>query len=151
MKEFISIELPWPPSTNTFLRHFLLPGRKHPSTCISEKGREFYAAVARILYAGRYAKMSGALSMTIDLYPPDKRRTDVDNRNKPVLDSLKRRPKDKKQLPGSWIFADDDSQVRKLTTELHPCIPGAGKAIVTISTIPGSEVQTGMFTDEDTD
>ncbi len=81
--------------------------------------------------------------MVIDLYPPDRRRIDVDNRNKPILDALKRRPKDRKQLPGAWVFADDDSQVKDLRTVLKQVQPG-GKVVVTLTQLPG-EVQTAMF------
>ena len=80
------IELPWPPSTNSFLRHFILPGRKHVSTCISAQGREYYATVGLLLLEKRLPKMAGALAVVIELYPPDRRKIDVDNRNKPILD-----------------------------------------------------------------
>ena len=80
------IELPWPPTTNTFLRHFILPGRKNVSTCISAKGREFYATVGLLVFEKRIPKLAGPLAMLIELYPPDRRKIDVDNRNKPTLD-----------------------------------------------------------------
>ena len=138
------IELPWPPSTNTFLRHFILPKRKHVSTCISARGRDYYAEVGALLLEKWLPKLAGALAVVVELYPPDRRKIDVDNRNKPILDSLKRRPKDKKQLPGAWLFADDDSQVEDLRTILRPCVPG-GKAIVTLRAITGRETQGGLF------
>lgn len=141
----LTIELPWPPSTNTFLRHFLLPGRKHPSTCISEKGREFFKEVGRILIKNRLKlpKLEGPLAVTIEIFPKDRRKIDVDNRAKAVLDSLKRRPKDKKQFSGAWIFADDDSQVHDLRLILRNIVPN-GKAIVTLTKLP-SESQPNLF------
>jgi Holliday junction resolvase RusA-like endonuclease len=145
------IELPWPPTTNTWLRHFVLPGRKNVSTCISARGREFYAAVGLLLLERRLPKLAGALAVVIELYPPDRRKIDVDNRNKPILDALKRRPKDKKQLPGAWLFADDDSQVKDLRTILWPCDPGRGRAVVTLTPIVGGEVQTELFAGDDDD
>ena len=144
------IELPWPPTTNTWLRHFILPGRKNVSTCISAKGREYYAEVGLLLLEKRLPKLKGPLAMVIELYPPDRRHIDVDNRNKPILDALKRRPKDKKQLPGAWLFAEDDSQVQDLRTILGPCRPG-GKAVVTLTPITGRPLQENLFTGEDED
>lgn len=146
MTEQLTIELPWPPSTNTFLRHFLLPGRKHPSTCISEKGRQFFKEVGSLLANNpKLPKLEGPLAVTIELYPKDNRRIDVDNRAKSLLDSLKRRPKDKKQENGAWIFADDDSQVKDLRCILRHVVPG-GKAIVTFTKLPG-ESQPKLFVD----
>ena len=130
----LTIELPFPPSTNTFLRHFVLPGRRQATTCISEKGREFFQAVGRVLLADRLLipKLHGPLSVVIELHPPDRRSIDPDNRIKATLDSLKRRPKDKKQFPGAWVFADDDSQVHDVRAFLSHIIPG-GKAVVTLA------------------
>jgi crossover junction endodeoxyribonuclease RusA len=142
------IELPWPPTTNTFLRHFILPGRTNVSTCISAKGREFYAAVGLLLLEKRLPKLAGPLAMVIELYPPDRRKIDVDNRNKPTLDALKRRPKDKKQLPGAWLFADDDSQVIDLRAILKHVVPG-GKAVVTLTAVAGAAVQESLLADDD--
>ena len=139
-----TIELPWPTSANALHRHFLLPGRKHPSTCLSQEGRDFYAAVNRLLLPHRLKpKLAGQLAMTIELYPPTRANTDIDNRSKAVLDSLKRRPKDAKQIPGCWIFADDDSQVRDLRVVFRTIHPG-GKAVVTIAKLAGA-TQGEMF------
>ena len=90
------------------------------------------AAVGLILAEKKYPKLGGPLAVLIELYPPDRRRIDVDNRPKAILDSLKRREKDKKQIPGAWIFAEDDSQVKDLRTILRDIVPG-GKVVVTIS------------------
>ena len=139
-KQSLTIELPWPPTTNTFLRHFVIEtkGRAMARTCISKKGREFYAEVSSLIAYGNYPKLEGDLSVLIELYPPTKRKIDVDNRNKPVLDSIKCRPKDKNQILDSWIFADDDSQVKDLRTVMCDIVKG-GKAIVTIKRFDPTE------------
>jgi len=140
-EDMLTLTLPWGPSTNTFLRHFVLPGRRQASTCISEAGREFYRAVGVLLLQQRPPKLSGNLAVQIDLYPPNRRSIDVDNRAKPILDSLKRRPKDKQQYPGAWLFAEDDSQVKIIRTDIRDVFPG-GKSIVTVATIlPGQVVE----------
>lgn len=140
----ITFELPWPPSTNHYLRHFILPGRKAPSTCISADGRAFLCKVGWTLLKLRIPKIVGELAMNIDLYPPNRRRIDVDNRAKPILDSLKRRPKDKDQIRGCWLFADDDSQVTVLRIAKRQVVPG-GKAVVTVVPLQGPGSQMPLF------
>jgi crossover junction endodeoxyribonuclease RusA len=154
--EPFTIGLPWPPSVNHYWKHIVLPGRKIPSVYISKEGKAFLSAVNRILVPRRLQpKLRGPLAMLIELYPPNWRGVyvegkgglhDVDNRAKPVLDALKRRPKDRKQILGCWVFADDDSQVRDLRVVFRSIVPG-GKAVVTLSRLPG-EVQPEMFGEE---
>lgn len=142
--DVFTIELPWPTSKNAFHRRFLLPGRKRPSTCISQEGRDFYAAIGRLLIPHRLKiKTAGPVVMMLDLYPPTRAHMDIDGRITSTLDSLKRRPKDAKQIPGCWIFADDDSQVRDLRVVFRTIVPG-GKAVVTIAKL-ARETQGEMF------
>jgi Holliday junction resolvase RusA-like endonuclease len=162
----LTLTLPWPPSTNTYLRHFVLRGHSHATTTISEAGRHYHAAVGAVLVQQRVPKLAGPLAMRLELYPPDARPIDVDNFTKPLLDALKRRPRDKHQLPGAWIFADDDNQVRDLHTIIRHPLPGGteivrkikrdgtvqerrvrlgGKVEVWIMPIPGGEVQADLF------
>ena len=143
MARSITIELPWPPSTNEFYNHFVPKHAKRSCVFISEEGRAFYRNVGVLLLEQRPPKMNGRLAVAISLYPPAGRTSDVDNRNKPILDSLKRRKRDAKQYPGAWVFAEDDSQVKHLETDVFPA-SGAGKAVVTITELPG-EFQERMF------
>jgi Holliday junction resolvase RusA-like endonuclease len=151
----VTIKLPWPVSTNAYLRHVELPvGKglapcprchKRPSriaTLISEPGREWLKAVGRILFAEGIPHMAGPLSVEIRLFPPDRRSIDVDNRNKPILDALKPRPKDADQL--AWLFAEDDSQVERLLTIRERWIIPGGDCIVTVTQLP---VAQGTFFD----
>lgn len=91
----IAIELPFPPSVNTYWRTFR--GRM----IISAKGREYREyAIACI---GRTTKREGRLRVSLVLYPPDKRRRDIDNYSKALLDAMTH--------AGAW---EDDSQIDEL-------------------------------------
>ena len=80
--------LPWPPSVNTYWRHptkGALAGRH----LISEDGRRYRTAVGALVLEHRMHKnLSGPLSINIAAFPPDKRRRDLDNILKCLLDSL---------------------------------------------------------------
>lgn len=91
------IELPWPPSVNHYWRMF--NGRM----LISEKGRNYKKEVGYRLLTLKIPKLIGRIRISIELFPPDKRRRDIDNVAKAILDSL------------SPHLYDDDSQVDRLT------------------------------------
>jgi crossover junction endodeoxyribonuclease RusA len=81
--EMIEITLPWPPTVNTYWRNF--NGR----TIISAKGREYRQAVADQVLIQRVAKhVDYAVKVEIKAYRPDRRRRDLDNLLKALLDSL---------------------------------------------------------------
>ena len=150
----VTLELPWPPSVNHYLRHVELPltkfrcpacqrfGKVRVATLISSDGRDWLRAVDRLLVEKKLPLISGLLAVHITLHPPNRREIDVDNRGKPILDSLKRRPRDEKQL--RWLFRDDDSQVKDLHTVFGPIVEG-GLAVVKITQIEGLPVQAEMF------
>ena len=77
----IILTLPWPPSINTYWRTF--QGRM----IISAKGRDYRKAVFEqvTLQAGAL-NYQGKLRVEIEAYRPDKRRRDLDNLLKAVLD-----------------------------------------------------------------
>ena len=81
------ITLPFPPSTNTYWRSI---GRGR--VIISKRGREYREEVvyACIVERGDInpAPMEGRLMVTIEAFAPDKRRRDLDNMLKAVLDAL---------------------------------------------------------------
>jgi len=86
------IELPWPPSVNHYWR------RQGNTYFVSSEGKayrdELYYRCAQ--YRGLFAPEQ-RLSVAIEAYPPDKRRRDLDNILKSLLDSL--------QYAG--VYADD--------------------------------------------
>lgn len=68
--------------------------------------------------------MSGPLIVHIDIFPPDKRRRDLDNCLKSLLDAL--------QHGGAYL---DDSQIVRLSIEKGLPVEG-GKTIVQIRKVP---------------
>jgi len=77
----ITLTLPWPPSVNKYWRTF--QGRM----IISAEGRSYRKAVADQVLIQRGAKhYTGKLCVEIEAYRPDKRRRDLDNLLKAVLD-----------------------------------------------------------------
>lgn len=78
-----SVTLPFPPSMNTYWRSFR--GR----TIISKSGREFREAVIQYVIDHDVPKFGDKkLKLTMILRPRDKRKIDIDNRIKAVLDAL---------------------------------------------------------------
>ena len=108
------LELPFPPSVNHYWR------RVGPRTLISRGGRAFRSSVCAILAAQGVRPLRGPLAIEIDVYPPDRRRRDIDNLQKALLDALAH--------GGAY---EDDSQVSRLSVVRREVIP-EGKVVVRI-------------------
>jgi len=79
----IELTLPWPPTVNTYWRSFR--GR----VIISAKGREYRKAVADQVLIQRAAKnIDYAVKVEIECFRPDRRRRDLDNLLKALLDAM---------------------------------------------------------------
>lgn len=79
----IELELPFPPSVNTYWRNF--NGRM----LISKRGREYRKAVADQIMIQRGNKhLKGKIRLTIEAWRPDNRKRDLDNLLKAPLDAL---------------------------------------------------------------
>ena len=79
----IEITLPWPPTVNTYWRHY--KGR----IIISARGREYREAVGDQMTLQKMVKhFKGQLKVEIEAFRPDKRRRDLDNLLKATLDGL---------------------------------------------------------------
>jgi len=76
------------------------------------------------LYRGK--PMTGRLAVTVDLYPPDKRRRDVDNSAKATLDALAH----------AGVY-EDDSQIDDLHIRRREVVP-PGRVVVTVTAIDKS-------------
>jgi crossover junction endodeoxyribonuclease RusA len=96
----LAIDLPWPPTVNTYWRS--VPGR---GVLISADGRRYRQDVQiQVLIQRAAKKLAGRLDVQIYAFPPDKRRRDLDNLFKGVLDSLTH--------AGVWL---DDQQIDVLS------------------------------------
>ena len=103
------IELPWPPSVNHYWKH------TRNGTYIAKAGREYRQSVElAVLIAGGRRNMTGRLSLSMAATPPDKRKRDLDNICKGVLDSLAK----------SGVYEDDSQIDELLIRRLKPSKPG---------------------------
>lgn len=109
--------LPYPPSVNTYWRN-IGAGR----TILSKRAREYRKSVLAIV--GPAKPWLKRLAVSIILYPPDKRKRDLDNAFKGVLDGLAH----------ACVYRDDE-QIDELTIKRGPVIKG-GKCEVTIRELP---------------
>ena len=111
----MTLTLPWPPSMNTYWR------RKGHQYFIAPAGKAFRTEVGVRCLASGVKPLSGQVAMTVTLVPGDRRRRDIDNVLKPLLDALTH--------GGAWA---DDSQVKVLFIMMRDPDPKRGRCVVTI-------------------
>lgn len=78
----VELYLPFPPSLNRYWRHNR--GRTH----LSAEGRKYKEAVGWLCKEQKIEPFDGPVSVRVWVTPPDKRRRDLDNLQKCLLDSL---------------------------------------------------------------
>jgi len=102
-------ELPYPPSVNHYWR------RVGNRTLISKKGREYRRAVNAHLtiYGFKDHPLAGRISASFTAFPPDRRKRDLDNLLKALLDALEH----------AGVYRDD-SQIDSLTIERGEVVQG---------------------------
>ena len=113
MKE-IHIELPFPPTVNSYY------SKTQRGIYISKRGRVFRDTCAEWCNEqNAYGLLlSNRITLDVILYPPDKRRRDLDNYMKALLDSL--------TIAKVWI---DDEQVDNLNIHRGKIVSGGKCAI----------------------
>lgn len=103
----VTLTLPFPPSVNTIWRAF------KNRVILSKKGRDYYKRAAVILLEqGIKTPTPEPVSVRIRVYPPDRRRRDLDNTLKAVLDAMSKR-----------VYCDD-WQIVKIEATKHEPITG---------------------------
>ncbi len=107
--------LPYPPSVNHYYR------RVGPRTLISREGRTYRRRVCSVLAASGTSTLAGPVAVTVEVYPPDRRRRDLDNCLKSLLDALEK--------GGAY---ENDSQIVRLVAEKRDPVEG-GRAVVRIA------------------
>lgn len=118
----MTIELPYPPSMNTLWRS--VGGRN----ILSEAGRAYRRqGLTSLLVVPRADRacwpFTERLAVTINVHPPDRRRRDLDNIPKAVLDLLTH--------GGVYL---DDSQIDRLLIQRQAVFPG-GRVFVDIASL----------------
>lgn len=91
---------------------------------ISRGGRAFRKSVCSILAGLETQPIAGPIELEIVVFPPDRRRRDIDNVQKALLDAL--------EAGGAY---EDDSQIVRLTIEKGKPVKG-GRTIVQIKKVP---------------
>jgi crossover junction endodeoxyribonuclease RusA len=114
----ITLHLPYPPSVN----HAFSVIRGRP--VLTRETRAYRQRVRGLVRSAGIPTLLGPLAVRLELYPPDERRRDCDNAQKPLLDAL--------QQAGAFV---DDSQIVWLLT-IKTQVVAAGKVIVIASCLP---------------
>jgi crossover junction endodeoxyribonuclease RusA len=117
MADGIALQLPYPPSVNRYWR------RAGTHMHISTAGRKYRQAICDLLGGRLAAPLAGPLRLEAHAYPPDRRRRDVDNIAKALLDAL--------QHAGIY---EDDSQIYRLTIERRTVVIPGGRICARIWT-----------------
>lgn len=94
------LELPWPPSNNTYWRH-PTKGKLAGRHLISEKGRAYRKEVIQLIAIRKQIyQLTTLLKVHVQCFPPDRRKRDLGNLDKALFDTLTH--------AGVWM---DDSQI----------------------------------------
>ena len=84
----LALALPWPPSANRIWRNYQ-SGKKRGFPRLTTAARNYKDSVQLILDALNLDPIPGRVAVDMVAHPPDRRRRDLDNLLKIVLDSLK--------------------------------------------------------------
>lgn len=125
--------MPWPPTVNTYWRHKVIG--KLATVYISQAGQAYRKAVNISLmeHGVKTYQLEGDLRVEIEVFPPDRRKRDLDNLLKSLLDSLTHAQ--------VWV---DDNQISDLRIYRNPTIAGLVKVRVYELERPTSDFSKSM-------
>jgi crossover junction endodeoxyribonuclease RusA len=115
----VTLTLPYPPSINAYWR------RNGHRYFIAPAGIAFRTEVEVFCMAAGVRPLAGPVALTVSLVPGDRRRRDIDNVLKPLLDALTH--------GGAWA---DDSQVKRLVVTMGDPDPKRGRCMVNVMEMP---------------
>lgn len=120
----LKFALPFPPSVNHYWRH-ISKGEHAGRVLISKDGRAYRNLCVAKVIEQRVPRhtLTGKLAVAIEVYPPDRRRRDLDNLLKGSLDALKH-----------CGVIEDDGDIDDLHVKRGPAEPG-GLLLVTMREI----------------
>jgi len=104
----IELYLPWPPTVNDYYGVRIVKKRRIPY--IKAKGKLFRGACEQqIAEQVGYLNIGDNLLVEVELYPPDRRRRDLDNYMKPLLDAITHAKvwEDDSQIDQLFIYRGD--------------------------------------------
>jgi len=113
-KAVTELTLPWPPTVNTYWRSIVIGGRVR--LLMSKKGRMYREAVVAAMSVAK--PFTERLEVHLSCFPPDRRKRDLDNLPKGILDAL--------QHAGVYV---DDSQIDWLSIERMPIQKGGSVTV----------------------
>lgn len=121
MKDTFS--MPYPPSVNGYWQPLCFG--KRASLSLTKKGKDYRLLAAKHLMMQRVCrgKTTDRLKVIIEVFPPDRRKRDLDNILKGLLDAITK-----------YEIWGDDSQVDDLRVVRKPIVKG-GNIVVTINSI----------------
>ena len=111
----IQLQLPYPPSVNHYW------GQAGNHRFIGKKGKEFRAQVMDAVNEAGIQPLEGRLAVHIALFPPDKRKRDIDNVLKSLLDAC--------EHAGCY---ENDSQIDELHITRRDLIKGGACTIIIV-------------------
>ena len=114
----IELQLPYPPSVNHYW------GQRGNHRFVGKKGQEFRLEVKVVALERKIKAIEGRLSLKVYLYPPDKRKRDIDNVLKSLLDAMEH----------AGVY-ENDSQLDELYIKRCEVVKG-GKCVVVITQLP---------------
>ena len=115
----VSLDLPWPPSVNHYWQLNANGSRR-----ISARGKQFrHDVIILCKAAGLWAPIYEPVAVSIIAHPPDRRRRDLDNVLKALLDGMEH----------GGVYGDD-AQINMLQIQRAEVVK-PGRILVTVETV----------------